>query len=965
VAEAAGIEAPEQRLPRSMRLWRWYLAGNAACVALYGVARHHPAVSASLAIGICTGELIAVAVAFRLNQLRRHRVWVLLAAGLIPQTLANVLWHGYPVISGRVTSFPSTADALFLLADSLIVAGLIVLVRTAGRQDRGRLLDAAMIALAFGLRWGVFALDPVLRGASGSSALSKSVAVAYLILDLLLLAVVCRMVVGPLRRSPSFWLLGGAILGQLVGDLMFTVSRTHATVRPGSPILLVFLASYALMGAAALHPSAPAVARPGREAARSFGKWRVPVFALPVILVPGMLLSHSVRMDLHRVILIILGWIAISVVALIRLSGLMVDVQTHRKTQRRLRESEEQLEAILDNATAIVWLKDLDGRYLRINRQFEGLLNVRREQVVGRTDQGFLPDRLAAMVRSNEQEVMASGRTMEFEETAPHEDGTTHTYLSVKFPLRDGTGKIYALGGIATDITERKRMEQEFQQSEERRFSTSVEALVDSFAIFSAIRDDIGQITDFRCEYVNQAGCELNGKSREEHVGHTLLELWPTERVSGLFDDYVRAVETGEPLLSESVPSTEIYGAAHRQGEAFDIRAVKLGDGFVRIWRDVTDRKRAEDAMLRLASIVENSDDAIISRDMEGRIQSWNAGAERLFGYRSQEVVGRMMTILSPPQRPDEIPLLLQRVRRGERIQHLDTVYLRKNGTPVQVSLTVSPIMNAAGRIVGVSTIARDVTAYKRAEEVLRVKGTELARSNAELEQFAYVASHDLQEPLRMVASYVQLLKKRYGGELDADADDFINFAVDGAKRMQALISGLLEYSRVGTHGKPPEPASAEEVLGFALANLRTSIEEAGAEVTHEPLPVVSGDAAQLVELLQNLIGNAIKFRKDDPPKVHLGAKRENGEWVFTVRDNGIGIDPEYSDRIFEVFQRLHTRTEYPGTGIGLAVCKKIVDRHGGRIWVESSPGRGSAFHFTLPAESESEQVDVDTRQTA
>jgi signal transduction histidine kinase len=235
------------------------------------------------------------------------------------------------------------------------------------------------------------------------------------------------------------------------------------------------------------------------------------------------------------------------------------------------------------------------------------------------------------------------------------------------------------------------------------------------------------------------------------------------------------------------------------------------------------------------------------------------------------------------------------------------------------------------------------------ARQKLEKSLTELARSNSDLQQFAYVASHDLQEPLRMVASYTQLLAKRYKGKLDKDADEFIAFAVNGANRMQALIQDLLAFSRVETQGQHFEPTSVETLLVYALDNLKGGIEESGAVVTHDPLPTVIGDERQLLHLLQNLLSNAIKFRKQDPPLVHISAEKGEREWLFSVRDNGIGIDPQYAERIFIIFQRLHTNAEYPGTGIGLSLCKKIVERHGGRIWVESQLGQGATFYFTLP----------------
>ena len=243
-----------------------------------------------------------------------------------------------------------------------------------------------------------------------------------------------------------------------------------------------------------------------------------------------------------------------------------------------------------------------------------------------------------------------------------------------------------------------------------------------------------------------------------------------------------------------------------------------------------------------------------------------------------------------------------------------------------------------------------DITERKRAEEELERYAAELERSNEELEQFASVISHDLREPARMVKSFVTLLDKRYQGQLDEKADMFIDYAVDGAERMQAMIEALLDLSRIGPRGKEPAPTDAEEVLERALRLLGRSIEEAEAQVTHDPLPTVMADEAQLAQVFQNLIANGIKFQREDvTPRVHISAEREGDEWVFSVADNGIGIDPEQADRLFQIFQRLHTREEYEGLGIGLALCRRVVERHGGRIWVESEPGEGTNFFFTIP----------------
>lgn len=362
---------------------------------------------------------------------------------------------------------------------------------------------------------------------------------------------------------------------------------------------------------------------------------------------------------------------------------------------------------------------------------------------------------------------------------------------------------------------------------------------------------------------------------------------------------------------------------------------------------DVTDRKRAAEVNAWLAAIVDSSDDAIIGLTLDGIVTSWNGAAERLYGYRSADIVGRPLALLAPSDRPDEIPGMLARIRRGERLDHYETVRVARDGRRVDVSLTLSPVMDATGAIVGASTTARDLAPHRWAEALAR-DAADLRRSNTDLRQFAYVASHDLQEPLRTVAGYVQLLARRYEGRLDRDADEFIGYAVDGVHRMQALIRDLLAYARVETRGRPLTTTDADAALDAALENLTVAREENGAAVSREPLPRVRADLSQLTLVFQNLIGNAIKFRGADRPQIHVSAAWQDGAWCFAVTDNGIGVPAEHRDRVFVIFQRLHTREEYPGTGIGLALCRRIVERHGGRIWLEAGPAGGTVARFTL-----------------
>ncbi|MCH7776751.1 MAG: PAS domain S-box protein [Gemmatimonadetes bacterium] len=337
--------------------------------------------------------------------------------------------------------------------------------------------------------------------------------------------------------------------------------------------------------------------------------------------------------------------------------------------------------------------------------------------------------------------------------------------------------------------------------------------------------------------------------------------------------------------------------------------------------------------------------------DTDGTIQRVNQAAISLLGYERHELIGRSAGDLF--EEGVDVLSLLKQSGLNDVIRRVDTSVVTKDGRHVAVSLSGSVMRDEDGEIQGMVCVAQDITERKRTQEILERQTQELARSNSELEQFAWVASHDLQEPLRMVASYTQLLSKRYKGKLDADADEFIAFAVDGATRMRRLINALLELSRVGTRGKDFEATDCEAIYDRTLVNLQGLVEESGAVVTHDRLPTVMGDVTQLGQLFQNLIANAIKFRGDEQLTVHVGAEQRNGHWEFCVRDNGIGIDPEYAERIFVVFQRLHGKGDRPGTGIGLSICKKIVELHGGRIWVKSQPDEGAAFYFTLPLNEE------------
>ncbi len=671
-----------------------------------------------------------------------------------------------------------------------------------------------------------------------------------------------------------------------------------------------------------------------------------------------------------------------------------VSIATERaRAELALANSEKRFQAILDNSTAVIFLKDLQGRYVLVNRRFEELFHLRQEEVLGRTDYALFPREVADRFTENDQKVITARGPIEVEERAPQSDGV-HTYLSIKFPLDGPDGLPAGICGIATDIT---------------------------------------------------------------------------------------------------------------------------------------DRKQLVDASRRLAAIVESSDDAIIAKDLHGTITSWNQGAERIFGYTAEEAIGRPVSMLAVPDRLNEMPEILRQIVQGIRVDHYETSRMGKNGQAVQVSLTVSPVRDESGEIVGASKIARDITERRRAEaelasllsreqearktaELLNLIGprllaeldeeklvqavtdmaslltgaswgaffrkavnedgstyvlsglagmsrdefgeipmpdikavfesasragavrcddiaegsrfglqvrsylavpvvsrarevlgvlflghslpgrfttsheetvvgiaaqaaiamdnarlfeqarwvqTELKRSNQDLrhanedlETFAYSASHDLQEPLRTIAISAQLLERSRGENLGAEESAFLGRILAASNGMSALLKDLLDYTRVTKYAEGPPPlVDSSGVLTGVLDSLSGMIEEAGATVTRGELPTVHIHETRLAQLFQNLIGNAVKYRGKEPLHVHVAAAQRDGWTVFSISDNGIGIETKYSDHIFGLFKRLHGRDQYPGSGMGLAICRRIVEQYGGRIWLDKpSPDGGATFRFSLPS---------------
>jgi PAS domain S-box-containing protein len=505
-----------------------------------------------------------------------------------------------------------------------------------------------------------------------------------------------------------------------------------------------------------------------------------------------------------------------------------------------------------------------------------------------------------------------------------------------------------ALGLIGLLLYRRAAAERALRLSEEY-----LRAIHDNADIGILRADDQGVISS-----ANPAFARMLGTEPEALVGLSVSEITHPDDVAagktkllelsqGLYDRYTlvkryrRLNDGGTVWARISVMTVKCDSAPS-----------KMTFGLV---EDITESKRSKETiealLKRSQSLLNAVGEGILGIDAAGRVAFVNPASESVLGYAQLEMIGRSSHDLihtgpgeTAAHKQEACPIYAV-LSDGKPRQVAQDVFWRKDGTQIPVEYVATPMMSSSG-IEGAVIAFRDISRRVTAD-------TEIKRSNAELEQFAYAVSHDLQEPLRMVASYVQLLGRRYQGKLDKDADEFIHFAVDGAKRMQQMITDILEYSRVQRKGSPMAPVAIAEPLRAALQNLELSIVESKAKIEiAADLPTLRVDAAQISRLFQNLIGNAVKYR--DPARaltVRIGVAREGGFFKFSVADNGIGIDPQYFERIFQIFQRLHARTDYPGTGVGLAICRKIVERHGGNIWLESEPGAGSTFFFSLPAD--------------
>nr|HEV7954156.1 PAS domain S-box protein [Candidatus Acidoferrales bacterium] len=626
------------------------------------------------------------------------------------------------------------------------------------------------------------------------------------------------------------------------------------------------------------------------------------------------------------------------------------DISVRKEAEKHLARMEGRYRGLLEAAPDAMVVVNQKGEIVLLNVQAENQFGYSRDELVGQQVKNIIPEGFAERIIADGTRTAAEALAQQIgagiELYGRRKNGTDFPIEIMLSPLESAEGILVT--AAIRNISVRKEAEKNIVRME-GRYRGLLEAAPDAMVVVN----QQGEIVLLNVQAEKQFGYR-----RDELVGQKVKNIIPEGFAERLVADELRSAE--DALAQQIGTGIELTGR-RKDGSDFPIEIMlsplESNEGILvtAAIRDISVRKQADKHLAqmegRYRGLLEAAPDAMVVVNRRGEIVLLNVQAEKQFGYHRDELVGQKMKNIIPEGFAERLiadglrsaeDALAQKIGTG-----IELSGRRKDGSDFPIELMLSPLESAEGILV--TAAIRDITTRKAAETHLLQKVEELNRSNEELGQFAYIASHDLQEPLRMVASYTQLLSRRYTGKLDADADEFIAFAVDGANRMQRLIQDLLAFSRIGTKGADLVDYSSEDAMQQALINLRGVIGDSGALVTHDPLPRVHADETQLVQLFQNLVGNAIKYQSPGVPHVHVSAAMNvDKKWVFSVKDNGLGIDPQYFERIFGMFQRLHKREEFAGTGIGLAICKKIVERHKGTISVESQLGQGSTFRFTM-----------------
>jgi len=617
---------------------------------------------------------------------------------------------------------------------------------------------------------------------------------------------------------------------------------------------------------------------------------------------------------------------------------------------------------LLEAAPDAMIVVNADSEIVLVNLQAEKQFGYRRDELLGQKVTNIIPqgfaERLVADSSRGAAEALAQHIGTGIELLALRKDGSEFPIEIMLSPLENAQGMLVT--AAIRNISLRKDAEFHLEKVEHGRRLTD-EALRQSEARYQLLLDGIQDYAIYMMDPFGtivswNAGAErIKGYSAEQIIGQNFSCFYPPVDVDrGWPQEVLR-------ITAENGRHEELGMRVRKDGSQFlatlVFTALRDAAGNLQGISEFShDMSESKESGAKYRGLLEAAPDAMVVVDEDGKIVLLNVQAEKQFGYRRDELLGQKVTNIIPQGFAERLVADSSRGAAEALAQHIGTgielLALRKDGSEFPIEIMLSPLENAQGILV--TAAIRDISMRRKAEEHLLKTARELKRSNEELRQFASVASHDLQEPLRMVAGYTELLARRYKGKLDSDAEEFIAFAVDGCNRMQGLIRDLLRYSRAGKGVEILHQVSSEQALDDALVSLRSLIDESGAVVTRGWLPETIIGSTQLAQVFQNLVGNAIKYRSLEVPRVHVSAARNDaGDCVFSVKDNGLGIEAQYFERIFILFQRLHGRHEFEGTGIGLAICKKVVEAAGGRIWVESQPGSGSTFLFVMPEKSE------------
>jgi PAS domain S-box-containing protein len=572
----------------------------------------------------------------------------------------------------------------------------------------------------------------------------------------------------------------------------------------------------------------------------------------------------------------------------------------------------------------------IEGKIADMNQATVNITGIEREKLMGSDFFEYFTEPQKA--REVYQEIFTKGFVSDYPLTIRNKEGKLTDVLFSGSVYKDDRGNVLRVVIVARDITAQKLLSKY------------------SLSIIEASRDPLVTIsTEGKITGMNQATVNYTGIEREKLIGSDFLDY---------FTEPLKAREVYKEVFAKGSVADFPLTLQHKSGKLTDVLfngSVYKDDrgnvlGVVVVARDVTAQKLLSKYSL---SLIEASRDPLVTINAEGKITDMNEATVNITGIERGKLIGSdFFDYFTEPQKAREV---YQEVFIKDFVADSPLTLRHKDGKLTDVLFNGSVYKDDRGNVLGVVIVARDVTDKKIAEAKLKKKSEELERSNKELEQFAYIASHDLQAPLRMVSSYLQLLEKRYKDKLDKDANEFINFAVDGSNRMRTLISSLLDYSRIN-RVKPFEDINLNELLKEVLGDLKTDVIANKAVITIEMLPDIFGDKVLIGELFQNLISNAVKFKGERNPEILISGKKNEDEYLFFVKDNGIGIQKEYASKLFIIFQRLNTEEQYPGTGIGLAICKKIVERHGGKIWFESEFGKGTTFYFTIKGKQELRQ---------